>query len=267
LWGLPPERRLPLRAYLAGFTVKNGVPINYIEAIGLGEWIEIGFNTFYTFRGGETAWIYAQVLRILNRYMGARCISVYPYQIGDGNEEAIESGAFWFYRKLGFRPGRADLLRLTEREEQRIADKPGYKTPARVLRQLAKAHVFYELPAAERGAWDRFSTRNLGLRVNRRMAREFDGDSGRTRRASAEKVSRALGVSVARWTVAEKQAFENWALVLALIPDLARWTAREKADVVRIIRAKAGRDEMRYLRLTQRHGRLRRELLRLGSGD
>ena len=27
-WSLPAERRLPLRAYVAGFTLKNGVPIN-----------------------------------------------------------------------------------------------------------------------------------------------------------------------------------------------------------------------------------------------
>ena len=31
LWNLPPDRRLPLRAYVAGLTLKNGVPINYIE--------------------------------------------------------------------------------------------------------------------------------------------------------------------------------------------------------------------------------------------
>jgi hypothetical protein len=30
LWSLPPGCRLPLRAYVAGFTWKNGVPINYI---------------------------------------------------------------------------------------------------------------------------------------------------------------------------------------------------------------------------------------------
>ena len=43
-WGLPPEKRLPLRAYLAGFTVKNGVPINYVECISLFDWTEIGFS-------------------------------------------------------------------------------------------------------------------------------------------------------------------------------------------------------------------------------
>ena len=121
LWNLPPDRRLPLRAYVAGLTLKNGVPINYIEAIGLCEWMEVGFNTFYTFRGGEAGWIYAQVLRCLCHLMGTTCVSVYPYQLGHDNEEAIESGAFWFYRKLGFRPGRADLQRLARarREENR----------------------------------------------------------------------------------------------------------------------------------------------------
>src|SRR5258708_3700157 len=44
LWNLPPDRRLPLRAYVAGLTLKNGVPINYIEAIGLCEWMEVSFN-------------------------------------------------------------------------------------------------------------------------------------------------------------------------------------------------------------------------------
>ena len=91
-WGLPPEKRLPLRAYLAGFTVKNGVPINYVECISLFDWTEIGFNTFPAYRDGETAWIYAQTLRLLRQLHGTNAISVYPYQIGDGNEEAIASG-------------------------------------------------------------------------------------------------------------------------------------------------------------------------------
>ena len=103
LWGLPTEKRLPLRAYQAGFTLKNGRPINYIEGISLFEWMEIGFNTFYAYRDGETAWIYAQVLRLLHQRLGVKCISVYPYQIGKDNDEALASGAFWFYRKLGFR--------------------------------------------------------------------------------------------------------------------------------------------------------------------
>src|ERR1039457_6721976 len=270
LWNLPPDRRLPLRAYVAGLTLKNGVPINYIEAIGLCEWMEVGFNTFYTFRGGEAGWIYAQVLRCLCHLMGTTCVSVYPYQLGHDNEEAIESGAFWFYRKLGFRPGRAELQRLAEGEERKIAADPKYRTPPRTLRRLASGHVFYELPGSEVGAWDSFSTRNIGLRVNRRMARDFDGDASRMREHSRRALERILGlkvgsVSTSSWRTLEKAAFENFALVLAQVPGLRAWTREEKEDLVRIIRAKSKPDEMLYLHLTQRHGRFRKALLTLGS--
>jgi len=265
LWNLPPDRRLPLRAYVAGLTLKNGVPINYIEAIGLCEWMEVGFNTFYTFRGGEAGWIYAQVLRCLCHRMGTTCISVYPYQLGHDNEEAIESGAFWFYRKLGFRPGRADLQKLAEREEQKIAADKKYRTPARTLKRLAAGHVFYELPGSEVGAWDRFSTRNIGLRVNRRMARDFGGDAILMREHSRRALEKLLGLSTSSWTPLEKAAFENFAVVLADVPELRVWTREEKEDLVRIIRAKGKQDEMLYLHLTQRHLRLRKALLTLGS--
>ena len=270
LWNLPPARRLSLRAYVAGLTLKNGVPINYIEAIGLCEWMEVGFNTFYTFRGGEAGWIYAQVLRCLCHRMGATCVSIYPYQLGHDNEEAIESGAFWFYRKLGFRPGRADLQQLAEREEQKIAAEKKYRTPARTLRRLAAGHVFYELPGSDVGAWDKFSTRNIGLRVNRLMARDFGGDAAFMREHSRRGLERILfpkssGVSTSSWTPLEKAALENFALVLAVMRRWRAWTREEKEDLVRVIRAKANRDEMLYLRLTQRHERLRKALLGIGS--
>jgi len=290
LWNLPARHRLPLRAYVAGFTLKNGVPVNYIEAIGLCEWLEVGFNTFYTFRHGETAWIYAQALRCLCAFTGTRCISIYPYQIGQNNDEALDSGAFWFYRKLGFRSGRADLRALCEREEKKIAANPQHRASRTTLKRLAEAHLFYELPSASAnagggvpghafrraasdsksesasaaGPWDTFSTRNVALRVSRRMAQEFGGDSGKIRRASVAAVARALAIRSTRWTSAEQRCLENWSLVLALMPDLHTWSPQEKRNLVKIIRSQAAADEMRYLRLTQHHPRLRQELLRLG---
>ena len=274
-WGLPPTRRLPLRAYLTGYTLKNGVPINYIEAIGLCEWIEVGFNTFYTYRQGETAWIYAQALRCLCALTAAKCISIYPYQIGQNNDEALDSGAFWFYRKLGFRPGRPDLQSLCEREEEKIAANPKYRTPRRILRRLAEAHMFYDLhppvgrpskPAsAAAGPWDTFSVRNLGLLINRRMSREFDGDCRKIIRSTISRITRVLKINPARWTPDQKHSLANWSLVLDLIPDLSRWSPDEKHQLVKIIHAKSTPNEMLYLRQTQHHPRLREALLRLGS--
>ena len=265
LWGLPPARRLPLRGYVAGFSLKNGVPINYIEAIGLFEWLEVGFNTFYTFRDGESAWNYAQALRMLHAVLGVTCVSVYPYQIGLDNEEAIESGAFWFYRKLGFRPGRPELLRIVEREEGKIAATPGYRTSARTLRRLATGHLFLELPGTEPGVWDRFRVRNIGFAVQRLMAARYGGDAVRFRAGSAAAVARALGVRADTLGGAARRAFEEIAPVLALVPGLGRWTAAEKRDLVQIVRAKAGSAESGYLRLLRRHRRFRDAVVRLGS--
>jgi hypothetical protein len=302
LWGLPAPHRLPLRAYLCGYTVKNGVPIHYFEAIGLCEWLEIGFNVFYTYRQGETAWIYAQTLRCLRALTAAQCLSIYPYQIGQDNDEAIDSGAFWFYRKLGFRSGRPDLQKLCQSEEKKIVANPKYRTPPRTLKRLAQAHMFYETnqegcpisrasfarevgvsrPGSEprihaakhtnsaaegfvSGPWDTFSTRTLGLRINHRMSQEFNGDSHKLRQASIATVTRTLKLNPSRWTPTQKQALETWSLVLSQIPDLRRWTPAEKHQLIKIIRAKAAPNELSYLHQTQHHPRLRTELLRLGS--
>lgn len=267
LWGLPPERRLPLRAYTAGFTLKNGVPINYIEGISLFERVEVGFNTFYTFREGESAWVYARVLKLLNQALGVTCVSIDPYQLGFNNEEAIESGAFWFYRKLGFRPVRPEIAKLTEAEERKLASNKEYRTPVGTLKRLSKGHMVFEAPGTIRGDWDRFQTRNPALTVQRRMAQEFGGDSSKIRTASMAEVARAIDLKVDKWKESEKRAFENLSLVLALIPDIDSWTNTEKSSLARIIRAKAGADESLYLRLLQKHARLRDSMLKLGSHD
>jgi hypothetical protein len=263
--GLPPDRRMPLRAYLAGFTVKNGVPINYFECSSFFEWAEIGFNTFFAYRDGETAWIYAQTLRLLRQLHGTRAISVYSYQIGDDNEEAIESGAFWFYRKLGFRSMNAELEKLATAEEKKVQANPHYRTPARTLRRLSKAHVVYELPEAQKGAWDRFAMRNIGFALQRRMARDFGGDADAMRKASITQLARQLNVNPTKLKAREQPAFADFAMVLSLVTDLPRWSSDEKAALRAIIVAKAGKTEQRYQQLLLKHERLRRVILKLGS--
>ena len=266
LWGLPPDRRLPLRAYHAGITIKNGVPINYIEGISLFEWMEVGFNTFYAFRDGETAWIYSKVLHLLHQLTNVTCFSVYPYQLGDQNEEAIKSGAFWFYRKLGFRPGRPELLAMTQREEARMASNPAHRTSAHTLRKLAAAHVFYEFGAGPRGLWDTFSVRNIGLAVQRQMATKFDSDPERMCRTVSHALAANLRIDPSRWRPVEQSAFEDFAFALALVPEITTWSASQKRELTRIIRAKVSPDESDYLRLLQQHPpALKDALLKLGS--
>jgi len=255
VFGVPPEWRLPLRAYHSALFFKNGVPIGYVEVLSLFERAEVGFNLYYTFREGESAWLYAQVLRLFRGLLGVSCFSVDPYQLGHHNQEAIDSGAFWFYRKLGFRPVEPGLKRLLEREEGRIGMRSGYRTPPRTLKRLAEGYMIFEGPGAQHGAWDCFHVRNVGFAVEHCMARHFGGDAGKMRRASADRLSRVLGV----------ESMGDLALVVSLIPGIDRWTQAEKLALAAIFRAKEGTNERRYLCLLQQHVKFRDAILRLGS--
>jgi hypothetical protein len=232
-FGVPPEWRLPLRAYHAGMFFKNGVPAGYVEVLSLFERAEVGFNIYYTFRAGESAWIYARLLRLFRQVLGVRCFSVDPYQVGWQNDEAVDSGAFWFYRKLGFRPLDAEVAHLTAREEDRMRKQPGYHSSRRTLEKLARGYVLYECPDCDLGAWDRFHARKLAQALQARM-----------------KGAPATRTSGGYWS---------------FIPGFDRWSYTERAQVSAIARAKLGGDETRYLRLMQGHARLRAAAQRLGS--
>ncbi len=231
LMGLPAEKRLPLRACHAAMIYKNGVPIGYFEGISLFERMESGFNLYYTFREGETAWLYARTLNVMRHFTGVNAFSLDPYQIGYENEEGIESGAFWFYRKLGFRPLQTEALQLALKEERKVAERKGYRTPASILRKLARSPMILELNEARRGDWDRFQVRKIGFKVQR----------------------------------VKEGGKSDLELVLSLIPNVNRWTTEEKRDLARIVRAKFAREEVTYLKLMQKHEKLRRALIKLGS--
>jgi len=163
--GVPPEHRLPLRAYHAGMYFKNAVPIGYIECLSLFERIEVGFNLYYTFREGETAWLYARLLRVFRQMLGVSSFAIDPYQLGYHNDEAIESGAFWFYRKLGFRPANLRVAKLLETEEVKLRADPSYRTPASILRRLSAGWMLYEMPGTRAGDWDNFEIRRAAMAV------------------------------------------------------------------------------------------------------
>jgi hypothetical protein len=223
--GLPPDKRLPLRACHSAMFFKNGVPIGYFEGLSLFERMESGLNLYYTFREGETAWLYARILNVMHHLTGVTSFSIDPYQIGYQNEEGIESGAFWFYRKLGFRPTQRAVLQLVEKEEQKIATRKNYRTSARTLRKLAESPMIFELDQERTGDWDRFQVRKIGLRMQQRK-------------------------------------FES---IASLVKDLSSWSPTEKQLLNRIVSAKSAAEESTYLKLMRRHERLRAEIIKLGS--
>jgi hypothetical protein len=262
---LPPARRLPLRAYHAAMIFKNRVPVGYFEGLSLFERMESGFNLYYTFRDGETAWLYAHTLNIFHRLLGVSVFTLDPYQIGYENEEGIESGAFWFYRKLGFRSVNPELMKLTLAEEKKIAGRKGYRTSARTLRRLAESPMVFELEREHAGDWDRFQLRNIGLAAQRRMAARYEGDPARFTEDAVMRLSRALDIDDGSWPQSARAAVNDFAITASLIEDFPRWSAQEKGGLLKIIRAKTTGDESRYLKLMQKHTLLRHAMLKLGD--
>ncbi len=160
LAGISSDRRLPLRAGFAPLLIRNGVPIGYGDAFGLCERMEVSLNIFYAFRDGESAFCFAQMLKLYRQLFGTRVFSIDPYQIGKENEEAIESGAFWFYRKLGFRCADPAIEKLAQREEARLEVQPLVRTSPRTLRRLAQGPMVYGPKD-----WDRFRIGRLARAI------------------------------------------------------------------------------------------------------
>ncbi|MBI2553975.1 MAG: hypothetical protein HYV92_06040 [Candidatus Rokubacteria bacterium] len=261
LIGLSPKYRLPLEGYYAFYVLKNGVPVSYGGGWELFGTLELGLNIFESFRQGESAYIFSQVLRVYRRALAMRTVVMDPYQLGRDNPEALRSGAFYFYHRLGFRPRDRAVLRLSERERARIARTPGYRTPIPIMKRLAEAEMYLTLPGGSREPEKRLRASQVSALVTRHIAREYGGDRRAAVRAAVARVSRALGVPRWRtWGEEERRQFERMALVVALIPNLERWPAAERRHLVRMLRAKGGRSERPYVRLLQAHRRFRLSL-------
>jgi hypothetical protein len=266
--GAVPERRLLLESVYGFLTLKNGVPIGYVLASGLNRSSEIAYNVFETYRGGESSAIYGWVVASVRHLFGADAFTIFPYQLGgDGNEEGLRSGAFWFYQKLGFAPRAPEAGRVLARELTRMKKDPRHRSDRPTLEQLAAHNVFWQ--PGRRARPDEMgvlSLPNVGLHVTRYVAERFGSDRERAARLCAAEAARLLGVrSRGPYAPGERLAWERWAPLVMVLPGVASWTAVQKAALARVVRAKGGRRESDFVRLFDAHPPLRRALRRLAE--
>lgn len=261
LIGLLPRSRLAYEGYYAYFVLKNGVPVGYGGGWQIFGAIEVGVNVFESFRRGESAFVVSQVFRAYHQAFGMRVVLVDPYQIGADNPEALRSGAFYFYRHLGFRSLDQAVERLADEEQTKIARDAHYRTPLPILKRLARSEISLPLSTDEPGAERPVTASRLASMVTQYVARDFHGDRRAAARAASAHVARALDVPQhPAWPADERRAFEQLSLVMVLIPDLGRWPAADRRGLVQVMRAKGGPSETRYVRLLDAHRRLRRSL-------
>jgi hypothetical protein len=253
-----PERRLLLESVYAYLTLKNGVPIGYVLISALYGSSEIAYNVFDTFRGVEAAPVYGKVLAMTHALFGSDTFTIYPYQLGDGNEEAIASGAWWFYRKLGFDPRDRAVLRLARREEARMRRDPVHRSSAATLRRLARENLYWQPGAARPDVIGRLPLANAGLAVSRFLAQRFPTDRTGALAACAAEAAARLGVhSFYRWSAGERLAWERWAPLVLALPGIGSWSPAERRALAAVVRAKGGRRESEFVRRFDAHAKLR----------
>ena len=256
--GAIPERRLLMEAVYAFLTLKNGVPIGYVLNSALYGSAEIAYNVFENWRGAEAAAIYGRVLATVRHLFGADSFTIYPYQLGDGNAEALESGAWWFYQKLGFRPRDPEARALMELELKRMRSRPSHRSSIATLRRLARANLYYHSGRARDDVIGLVPLPTAGLAVTALMSTRFGSDRERGARVCADEAARLLGApSRRRWSEGERLAWDRWSPLVLVLPGVATWTTEEKRALVDVVKAKGGRRESEFVRRFDRHRRLR----------
>lgn len=254
LYALSVTHRLPFDSYVGFMAFRNGVP----QAYG-GAWIfpgrsKVGINVFPSQRGGESAWLFAQVLRLYHGTFGVPCFEAENYQLGHGNPEGMRSGAYWFYHRLGFRPADARLRRVAAREAGRLGRSSTYRTAMPVLRELVEAGLELRV---EPTAIPSIDTAMLTDAVRLHVLHRYDGDRTRAERTALRRLGHVLpDGSTDGWTAPERAALALWALPLDLVDDLERWPTADRRRLAEVVRAKGAPTETRHQWLLARHRRL-----------
>lgn len=260
--GVVPERRHAVFSYYGALTLRNGVPIGYTQADMLGPSAALSFNTFDSFRGAEAAFTFARWLAALRALFGCTHFTIEPYQLGDHNDEAVDSGAWWFYAKLGFTPRDAATRAVMRREQQRVQRRPSHRTAAATLRQLARRHLFFDVGAPR----PLVTPASVGAAIGAALSARAGSDRERAVDEAAVELERLCGPLPRRGAAAAcREAWRRLApLLLMLEPQ--HWRDDERRALPALALAKGARSERDFVALWQAHRRLDAALLRWSAG-
>ena len=229
VFGLLPEHRFALECTMGYLILSNGVPIGYGGASALFRQVNTGINIFDEFRHSEAAFLWTQVMRVYHALTGCTRFIANAYQFGGDNREALQSGAFWFYYRLGYRPVEAGIRALAQAESARMRRDRSYRSTMKTLRRLASCDMHLTLPGAK--------------------ARDFFDE------AWFDTVSLLATQSLAAAGPAARRRSAALAPIIAAVPS-DDWTSAEKRQTARLLRAKTGPYELAYARLLADHDKL-----------
>jgi hypothetical protein len=245
-WFAKPEWRLPQETGLGFVMLKNGVPISYGGGGAHPARLEIAVNLFDTFRGGEAAWVYAQLIRAFRAFYHAPWCVARKYQVGHDNEEGLKSGSYWFYYKLGFRSVNKSIRKLSESERKKILKQKGYRTPKNILKQLAEADVVLPLEGQDVADYSEFPLDKVSLLATEQLKR-FAPRNTQTDVRILKEVETLLGVTLPDMPAQEKHSVAQQGLLLLAHGKCKTWPESRKQTWLRMARGKGSTHEANYL--------------------
>lgn len=247
VFGLQAAHRFPLECTMGYLILSNGVPVGYGGASLLFKQVNTGINIFDDYRGSEAAYLWVQVMRVYHSLVGCTRFVANAYQLGHDNSEALQSGAFWFYYHLGYRPVSQKIRKLAIAELAKQRHNKAYRSGRQILRKLANGDMHLTLSGARQSEFfDEEWLSTLSNLATKELGRTASG----TRKGSVDllmnNVARDLRIrSLDSWTLNERRSLQAISpFIAACEPD--SWSQSTKRTARTILRAKGGRFELNY---------------------
>lgn len=171
IYGMKPNRQLPLESYVGYTLFKNGFPSAYGGCWVFGQRSLFGINVFEPFRGGESGYVMCQLFRVYRQVFKINYFEVEPYQFGKDNPDGIASGAYWFYHRYGFRSIEKEIHELSEKEVHKIKTKKGYRSSVKTLKQLAESYIGLDL-----GTHHHLTVSQISEKVSLMIQKHYQGN-------------------------------------------------------------------------------------------
>ena len=251
LLGMIKERRLSLESYIGFMAFRNGVPVAYGGGWIFGYRCKIGINIYPPFRGGESAELFLQVLRLYLKEYKVKVFVVKPYQFGKGNSEGLRSGAFWFYYKLGFRPTDEAIKKIAEAEYKNIEGNKSYRTPRPLLKSFTGSNMEWKL---EKRQFEVYDAEKISVAVTNMIRDRFAADREEATKTCLRELSCLPGFKKSfPMLMFEKSIWANWSLLFACLPNEKNWNKMERKQFLQLIKLKIAGKEKDFILALQHH--------------
>ena len=241
LFGSVPAKRYSLEAYIGYMVFKNNIPASYGGGWIFGERSQFGINILESFRGGESSLIICELLRVYYQYYGATQFVVKPYQFGLHNSEAIKTGAFWFYYKLGFRPENKELRALALHEENQKQLNPKYKSDTATLKKYTKSNLALILSDT---TYPDFDSEIISQRITKHINAKFNGDREKALTVCFKQLKNTIAIDLKKWKPEEITYAKQMAILFDMNQNSVAWQKKHKKNIQLLIQLKSAKMEL-----------------------